>query len=128
MFQLQRHIDWDGWYAKIIEETKRSQELFVKHFEKKYVEFARRAQEGYEVSPMPKGKFVGQKLLAPKATISQHGGKMKCNFHSILHLRLRCNTLNDQHVCPVTIGTTNVLVPSNELFGNKFNIGSGRRL
>ena len=39
MFQLQRHIDWDGWYAKIIEETKRSQELFVKHFERKYVEF-----------------------------------------------------------------------------------------
>ena len=38
-------------------------------------EIARRAQEGYEVSPMPKEKFVGQKLLAPKATIFQHGGK-----------------------------------------------------
>ena len=39
IFQPTRHIDWDGWYAKIVEETKRSQELFVKHFEKKYAEF-----------------------------------------------------------------------------------------
>ena len=39
IFQPQRHIDWDGWHAKVIEETRRSQELFVRHYEKKYVEF-----------------------------------------------------------------------------------------
>ena len=36
-------------------------------------EVVRRTQEGYDVSPIPKESFIGQKLLAPKATIFQHG-------------------------------------------------------
>jgi abortive infection bacteriophage resistance protein len=39
IFLPRLHTDWDVWYAKITDETKRSQELFVKHFENKYTEF-----------------------------------------------------------------------------------------
>jgi hypothetical protein len=37
----------------------------------------KRAQEGagYDVSPKLQEKIAGQKLLAPKATIFQYGGK-----------------------------------------------------
>ena len=38
-------------------------------------EVARRAQDGYDVSPPPKESFTGAKLLAPKSTIFHHGGK-----------------------------------------------------
>jgi len=40
-------------------------------------EVERRAQEGvgYDVSPKPKEKFTGQKLLAPKSTVFLHGRK-----------------------------------------------------
>jgi abortive infection bacteriophage resistance protein len=39
VFQRKRHSDWNECYEKIIEETKRSQELFVKHYKEKYAEY-----------------------------------------------------------------------------------------